>query len=87
VNCPAKTCHDLSLSAVAREFCISTNTISSAIRDGELPAYRLPGQRRFRILREDVLSWIRSNPIVPNLPVGAREVEDTQSLDPKGPPE
>ncbi len=52
----------LSLRATAREFQLSPWTVRAAIERGDLPAYRLPGQRRLRILREDVLTWLCANP-------------------------
>jgi excisionase family DNA binding protein len=59
----ATTRTTLSLRATAREYQLSTWTICAAIERGDLPAYRLPGQRRIRILRDDVLEWIRSYPV------------------------
>lgn len=52
----------LSLSEVARQYALAPWTVRAAIDRGDLPAYRLPGQRRLRILREDVVQWLRSNP-------------------------
>ena len=55
----------LSLRATAREYQLSPWTIRDAIERGDLPAYRLPGQRRLRILREDILAWVRCHPVEP----------------------
>ncbi len=53
----------LSLRAAAREYQLSPWTVRAAIQSGDLPAYRLPGQRRLRILREDILAWVRRHPV------------------------
>ena len=55
----------LSLRATAREFQLSVSTIRAAIECGDLPAYRIAGQRRLRILREDILAWLCMNPVEP----------------------
>ena len=34
-------------------------------REGEIPAYRLPGGRTFRFFRDEVLEWLRGYPVVP----------------------
>jgi len=35
------------------------STIVDAINDGHLPAHRLSGSRRWRIMREDLPVWLR----------------------------
>ena len=33
-------------------------------REGQIPAYRLPGGRTFRFFRDEVLEWLRGFPVV-----------------------
>ena len=37
-------------------------------RDGELPAYRLPGARAFRFFRDELIEYVRSFPVHETLP-------------------
>ena len=62
----------LSAREAARTFGISADRICAAIARGELEAARL-GTRRYQILREDLVSWLRRNraagaPARPELP-------------------
>ncbi len=61
----ATTRTTLSLRATAREYQLSPWTVRAAIECGDLPAYRIAGQRRLRILREDILAWLCTNPVEP----------------------
>jgi len=36
-------------------------------RDGTIPAYRIPGGRSFRFFRDEVLEWLRSFPVQPEV--------------------
>ncbi len=33
-------------------------------REGRIPAYKLPGGRAMRFMRDEVVAWLRSNPVV-----------------------
>lgn len=33
-------------------------------REGRIPAYKLPGGRTIRFMRDEVVAWLRSNPVV-----------------------
>jgi excisionase family DNA binding protein len=45
-------------------------------REGEIPAYRLPGGRTFRFFREEVLEWLKGFPVVAG--EEAEDIEDTE---------
>jgi excisionase family DNA binding protein len=49
----------LSLSKAARKYHIGAKVLSAAVRNGELPAYRL-GERTIRVEPSAVEAWIRS---------------------------
>jgi excisionase family DNA binding protein len=33
-------------------------------REGRIPAYKLPGGRTIRFMRDEIVAWLRSNPVV-----------------------
>ena len=50
-------------------------------REGEIPAYRLPGGRTFRFFRDEVLEWLRGYPVVPE--DAADETVETEEPQPR----
>jgi len=54
----------LSLRQAARELHIAERVLSRAVRNGELPAFKL-GERTLRVERSELFAWVRSQR-VPN---------------------
>jgi excisionase family DNA binding protein len=54
----------LSASAAALKYGISRGVIAKAIRNGELPGYRI-GARTLRVLPAEMERWIRSHRVTP----------------------
>ena len=50
--------------AVAEMLGMNVQIVRRMARNGEIPAYRLPGGRTFRFFREEVLEWLRGYPVV-----------------------
>jgi hypothetical protein len=48
-------------------------------REGQIPAYRLPGGRTFRFFREEVLEWLKGFPVVPGEAAG--EIEEAEQVE------
>ena len=49
----------LSLRQAARELHLAERVIRSAVRNGDLPAFKL-GERTLRVERSDLYRWVRS---------------------------
>lgn len=62
----------LDAAQVARLLRLNIDYVRKLSREGVLPAHRLPGGRTFRYFKEEVLDWLREQP------VGAEDVERTQ---------
>jgi excisionase family DNA binding protein len=54
---------------------MNVDVVRRMARDGELPAYRLPGARAFRFFRDELIDYVRSFPVHE----GATEVEPAGS--------
>jgi len=53
----------LRLADAAAESLFSISHLRRAIRSGSLRAFRAPGGRELRILRDDLTTWLRSDPV------------------------
>lgn len=42
---------------------MNVDVVRRMARDGELPAYRLPGARAFRFFRDELMEYVRSFPV------------------------
>lgn len=42
---------------------MNVDVVRRMARDGELPAYRLPGARAFRFFRDELMEFVRSFPV------------------------
>ena len=50
--------------ALAAEFLnMNVDVVRRMAREGELPAYRLPGARSFRFFRDELMEFVRSFPV------------------------
>ena len=43
---------------------MNVQVVRRMARDGEIPAYRLPGGRTFRFFRAEVLEWLKGFPVI-----------------------
>ena len=42
---------------------MNVDVVRRMARDGDLPAYRLPGARAFRFFRDELIEYVRSFPV------------------------
>ena len=42
---------------------MNVDVVRRMARDGDLPAYRLPGARAFRFFRDELIDYVRSFPV------------------------
>ncbi len=42
---------------------MNVDVVRRMARDGELPAYRLPGARAFRFFRDELMEFVKSFPV------------------------
>ncbi len=42
---------------------MNVDVVRRMAREGELPAYRLPGARSFRFFRDELMDYVRSFPV------------------------
>jgi excisionase family DNA binding protein len=49
---------------VAEMLGMNVQIVRRMAREGEIPAYRLPGGRTFRFFRDEVLEWLKGFPVV-----------------------
>jgi len=47
---------------------MNVDVVRRMARDGELPAYRLPGARAFRFFRDELIEYVRSFPVHETVP-------------------
>ena len=47
---------------------MNVDVVRRMARDGELPAYRLPGARAFRFFRDELIEYVRSFPVHDSIP-------------------
>lgn len=48
---------------VARLLRLNVDYVRKLSREGVLPAHKLPGGRTFRYFRDEVLEWLRGQPV------------------------
>jgi len=53
----------LDAAQVARLLNLNLDYVRKLSRDGVLPAHRLPGGRTFRYFKDEVLDWLRAQPV------------------------
>ena len=51
---------------VAEMLGMNVQVVRRMAREGQIPAYRLPGGRTFRFFQEEVLDWLKGYPVVPD---------------------
>lgn len=55
----------LDTAMVADMLGMNVQVVRRMAREGQIPAYRLPGGRSFRFFRDEVLEWLRGFPVAP----------------------
>jgi excisionase family DNA binding protein len=55
----------LSLSDVAKILGVHLNTAQRYAREGVIPTHRLPGGRRYYVLKDELIDFIRAQPASP----------------------
>ncbi|CAN5510411.1 hypothetical protein BH23ACT7_BH23ACT7_12720 [soil metagenome] len=53
----------LDAAQVARMLRLNLDYVRKLSREGVLPAHRLPGGRTFRYFKDEVLDWLRAQPV------------------------
>jgi excisionase family DNA binding protein len=53
----------LDTAMVAEMLGMNVQVVRRMAREGQIPAYRLPGGRSFRFFRDEVLEWLKSFPV------------------------
>lgn len=53
----------LDSAGVAELLGMNVQVVRRLAREGQIPAYRLPGGRAFRFFREEVLEWLKGFPV------------------------
>jgi excisionase family DNA binding protein len=53
----------LDTAMVADMLGMNVQVVRRMAREGQIPAYRLPGGRSFRFFRDEVLDWLKSFPV------------------------
>lgn len=53
----------LDTAMAAEMLSMNVDVVRRMARDGELPAYRLPGARAFRFFRDELMDYVRSFPV------------------------
>lgn len=53
----------LDSAGVAELLGMNVQVVRRLAREGQIPAYRLPGGRAFRFFREEVLDWLKGFPV------------------------
>ena len=53
----------LDTAMVAEMLGMNVQVVRRMAREGQIPAYRLPGGRSFRFFRDEVLDWLKSYPV------------------------
>lgn len=66
----------LDTAMVAELLDMNVDTVRRLSRDGILPSHRVPGGRTFKYLKDEVLDWLREQP-VHNPPVEEQEESTT----------
>lgn len=58
---------------VAELLGMNIDTVRRLSREGVIPAHRVPGGRTFKYLKDEVIEWLRAQPV--NNPTDPAEVE------------
>lgn len=53
----------LDTALVAEMLGMNVQVVRRLAREGQIPAYRLPGGRAFRFFRDEVLEWLKGFPV------------------------
>ena len=53
----------LDTAMVADMLGMNVQVVRRMAREGQIPAYRLPGGRSFRFFRDEVLDWLKGFPV------------------------
>jgi len=53
----------LDTAMVAEMLGMNVQVVRRMAREGQIPAYRLPGGRSFRFFRDEILDWLKSYPV------------------------
>ena len=53
----------LDAAMVAELLGMNIDTVRRLSRDGVIPAHRVPGGRTFKYLKDEVLDWLRAQPV------------------------
>jgi excisionase family DNA binding protein len=53
----------LDAAQVARLLSLNIDYVRKLSREGVLPAHRIPGGRTFRYLKDEILDWLRAQPV------------------------
>lgn len=64
---------------VAEMLGMNVQIVRRMAREGQIPAYRLPGGRTFRFFQEEVLEWLKGFPVVPG--EAAEEIEEAEQVE------
>ncbi len=67
----------LDTAGAAELLSMNVDVVRRMARDGDLPAYRLPGARAFRFFRDELMDYVRSFPVHEVTP--ADETVETES--------
>lgn len=66
----------LDAAQVAELLGMNVQMVRRYAREGRLPAYKLPGSRTFKFLRDEVIDFLRAHPAVPQEDEELSAVED-----------
>lgn len=66
----------LDAAQVAELLGMNVQMVRRYAREGRLPAYKLPGSRTFKFLRDEVIDFLRAHPAVPQEDEDFSAVED-----------
>lgn len=53
----------LDTAMVAEMLSMNVDVVRRMAREGDLPAYRLPGARSFRFFRDEIMEYVRGFPV------------------------
>ena len=65
----------LDAAQVAELLGMNVQMVRRYAREGRLPAYKLPGGRTFKFIRDEVFDWLRSHPVTAESELSARKNE------------
>lgn len=65
----------LDAAQVAELLGMNVQMVRRYAREGRLPAYKLPGGRTFKFIRDEIFDWLRSHPVTAEKDLSARTNE------------